>query len=224
MPNTKVIIAAASLLVLAALLIVIIVVTHKASGNAQNCPAEVQKCPGKDELFHLPERKCFLKGETPEGVCTRNMAILPVVSCRKQGQCECNYEGNNRWLVYHNETNECHFVYTQGFCQPGEWIELSKGLGVCKPNLCASEIAKEPGSELDWVAYNGKCYRLFTDLNLPGCKGPIQFFKNFPKAACTEPRNIRTSGVGAIPPAECPPGSFQAVNGHCQPPIEFDFD
>ena len=95
----------------------------------------------------------------------------------------------------------------------------------CEPDICLEAKASVPADQRDLIVpFQNKCYRLFSKLNEPGCKGELRFWKNKAKPSCSKPDTLNTGGIGAIPSAECPPGSFQAVNGHCQPPIEFDFD
>ena len=74
-------------------------------------------CPNLSEntfrLFRYDRvtRKCYRGGD--RGPCGENMIFYPEDDSRVYGICDCDGISNERPLIFHPESNQCHFVYSR---------------------------------------------------------------------------------------------------------------
>jgi len=53
-----------------------------------------------------------------KGPCGQNMIFYGWNTNAAYGDCDCDYNNNARALIYHKDSNACHFVFTKVWFYP----------------------------------------------------------------------------------------------------------
>ncbi|CAL8135102.1 unnamed protein product [Orchesella dallaii] len=185
-----------------------------------NISLENDICPNDGELMLNETGECFMKEK--KGPCSNNLVFVEEKFRSKYGACSCPYMEFNRTLLYHG--GQCYFVFSQAFCSEGYWLNVTKeGEIICELNPCFQK-GELTGPERVQIK-NGSCVQLGTWVT--GCpEGSIvRFHKNYIRPSCHQHIALGESfgAISAPTIKNCPPGSYRALSGKCQPSYNFDF-
>jgi hypothetical protein len=145
--------------------------------------------------------------------CKPNMRFFAVPNNTKDGLCDCDKHDCSRALIYSPKTQQCHWAYSQGPCQKGEWFTFDKNLSpVCEKHTCTESPATGT------IFYNfknpadGKCYEAGTK---GYCKeGEILMMA--PYEPIPECRSTNICYALSLPEEqECIPGNRRTFDGFC---------
>jgi hypothetical protein len=72
-------------------------------------------CGNSEELLYIDKETgngtCYRKNT--QGPCGDKALIVADLRNSSLGICDCDFNNNERILVFHPETNQCYFVFTQ---------------------------------------------------------------------------------------------------------------
>ncbi|CAL8094267.1 unnamed protein product [Orchesella dallaii] len=200
--------------VLVAIILIVALIVHRSVTRDRICE-------NGSELYYndavTNEGSCIRSGI--QGPCGNLMVLTADRTNKSNGVCECDVNHFERPMVFNPEKKQCYFIFTEAYCEDGEWLTIKKNQGPsCERRTC--DLPDEKIGEYVPLA-NGRCVELGKFDNATCNKSQvIKFFKRKIYPACIF-LEISTGSVG-VPPPECPQGYFSTDFGHCQPHFDFD--